>query len=667
MNHFDFLPIYDIIFYIKGEEMKNKEIDLGRILKPIIFIILAFTLEIIQFAIFGFKSTDGSTQLLPSYILLDIAIWLIFASIIFAMNKKWSQDLCFYIFLIIQIVFNIINIILCKTLGNVFYFKLIGLASEGAEAFDWGMIRWGFIAVNISILIVAIISQVLIDKFANKKLQLKKLSGRILGFVVFSVCLTVGVTTFGVQINYLSPYDQQICDELTLKNYSMQKLGTYGFYVRDAINSISQPKPDITKEEAVALIEEGQKQENPQAILHDDNLIIIMLESFDKFAIDPYNTPTIYNLMQESIVANQFISNNKTNISETIGLLGYMPFEEELDLQDNQRLATKYSLPNLFNNQSYQTNYFHSYKSTFYNRDKIIAKLGFDNTYFLEDAELEDKSLKFYEWNSEVDYFNYFKEQIAPTDGSKFMSFYLTVATHGEYSTPNARFEKYYTQYEYNLENTDFKDWFSSQGFNYPQDSEYQTYLKHFKAAAMDTDAMVAALLEHLNTPLENGTKLIDNTSILFYADHNCFYHDLCYNIKGTDAKDTTNLKSYQVPMFIYSQKLGHQEIDNFVDTYDLHPTVCELYGLPYSTYMTYGEAILDGEGKDISKDEDKIYFSQKVGYYSNKFHSTGLANPLPVAGGGIQNQSDATRYINNVKTYYEKQKNLHYIYICKW
>jgi len=648
-------------------KIKNKEILLSRLLKPIIFLALAFILEIIQFAIFAFKSSDGSLQLLPSYILLDIAIWLIFAGIIFAMNKKWSQNIYFYIFIIIQIVFNIINIILSKTLGNVFYFKLIGLASEGAEAFDWGMIRWGSISINLAIFILAIISQILIDKFANKKLQLNKISAKVLGLIVFASCLVTGVTTFAIQTNFLSPYDQQICDELTLKNYSMQKLGTFGFYIRDAINSIAQPKPDLTKEEALKLIEEGQKEENQNAILHNDNLIIIMLESFDEFAIDPYNTPTIYKLMQESIVANQYISNNKTNISETIGLLGYMPFEEELSLENNQYLATKYSLPNLFKNQGYQTNYFHSYKSSFYNRDKIISKLGFDGTYFIEDADLEDKSTSFYEWNSEVDFFNYFKNQIAPTDGSKFMSFYLTVATHGKYDKANERFAKYYQQYDYNLENTDYKSWLNSQGYVFPEDIDDQTYLKHFKAAAMDTDAMVAKLLEHLNTTQENGRKLIDNTSILFYADHNCFYHDLCYRIKNTDAKDTSNLKSYQVPMFIYSSKLQAQKIDQFTNTYDLHPTICELYGLPYSTYMTYGSAILDSEGKNIVCDEDKIYFSQKVGYFSNKFHSTGLNNPLPVTGGGIQDISEATRYINNVKKYYDKQINLHYIYTYKW
>jgi len=267
-------------------KIKNKEILLSRLLKPIIFLALAFILEIIQFAIFAFKSSDGSLQLLPSYILLDIAIWLIFAGIIFAMNKKWSQNIYFYIFIIIQIVFNIINIILSKTLGNVFYFKLIGLASEGAEAFDWGMIRWGSISINLAIFILAIISQILIDKFANKKLQLNKISAKVLGLIVFASCLVTGVTTFAIQTNFLSPYDQQICDELTLKNYSMQKLGTFGFYIRDAINSIAQPKPDLTKEEALKLIEEGQKEKNQNAILHNDNLIIIMLESFDEFAID---------------------------------------------------------------------------------------------------------------------------------------------------------------------------------------------------------------------------------------------------------------------------------------------------------------------------------------------------------------------------------------------
>lgn len=640
----------------------TKKLNLNKIVKPVLFLIVALILEVIQFSILNYQNQNGQIQLLPAYIFLDLGVWLVMAGIIFVFNKRWLQNIFLYAFIIIQIVINITNSIINNSLGYVFYFKLLSLTSEGINAFNWGLVNWGCVAGNLIIFVVLIIAQIVIDKYCKKTFSIKKKFLHLISYCGMLVCCAIGVSSYALQVNAFSDNDKDIWSELVFKNYSMQQFGTYGFYLKDIANTINPPSSEINKEDALKKINRGNTQENKDAILYGDNVIVVMLESFDWFAIDPYNTPTIYNLLDDSVVFSNFISNNKTNISEDIGLIGYMPFDEKLNITKNDGLTTEYSLPNLFKAQGYQTNYIHSYISTFYNRNVINKNIGFDNLYFIEDADIDDKSVDFDMWNSEIDVFNSFKEQIAPTDGSKFMSFYLTVGTHGRYNSD--RFSRNFEQYEKNVKETDYVNWMKEQGYIFPEDEETYALLREFKSAAIDTDLMVADLLEHLNKENADGTRLIDNTSVVFYADHNAYYHDLCYKLKGTDSKDVKNLKSYNVPLFIYSQKLQAQKIETFTHTYDIYPTICQLYGLPYNTFMALGETLINADGT-LHEDAYRIYYSQLSGYYTQNFFSTSPTTPVPIS----ETASDKEKliFLERVWDYYSRQKILNYVYKYEW
>ncbi len=640
----------------------TKKLNLNKIVKPVLFLIVALILEVIQFSILNYQNQNGQIQLLPAYIFLDLGVWLVMAGIIFVFNKRWLQNIFMYAFIIIQIVINITNSIINNSLGYIFYFKLLSLTSEGINAFNWGLVNWGCVAGNLIIFVVLIIAQIVIDKYCKKTFSIKKKFLHLISYCGMLVCCAIGVSSYALQVNAFSDNDKDIWSELVFKNYSMQQFGTYGFYLKDIANTINPPSSEINKEDALKKINRGNTQENKDAILYGDNVIVVMLESFDWFAIDPYNTPTIYNLLEDSVVFSNFISNNKTNISEDIGLIGYMPFDERLNITKNDGLTTEYSLPNLFKAQGYQTNYIHSYISTFYNRNVINKNIGFDNLYFIEDADIDDKSVDFDMWNSEIDVFNSFKEQIAPTDGSKFMSFYLTVGTHGRYNSD--RFSRNFEQYEKNVKETDYVNWMKDQGYIFPEDEETYALLREFKSAAIDTDLMVADLLEHLNKENADGTRLIDNTSVVFYADHNAYYHDLCYKLKGTDSKDVKNLKSYNVPFFIYSQKLQAQKIETFTHTYDIYPTICQLYGLPYNTFMALGETLINADGT-LHEDAYRIYYSQLSGYYTQNFFSTSPTTPVPIS----ENTSDKEKliFLERVWDYYSRQKILNYVYKYEW
>ena len=49
-------------------------------------------------------------------------------------------------------------------------------------------------------------------------------------------------------------------------------------------------------------------------LLEDKNVIMIMMESFQWFAVDEYLTPNIYNLAKDNLTFSNHYSNNKTNV-----------------------------------------------------------------------------------------------------------------------------------------------------------------------------------------------------------------------------------------------------------------------------------------------------------------------------------------------------------------
>ena len=641
---------------MKNNITKSHEIPLNKILKPILYIFFSILLEIIQFLFLGFKK-NGSIQFLPTYFIFNLSVNLIVAGLIFVWNKKWVQNIFFYVFLAIQVFFNIINSLLYTIFGYVFYFNLLTLLDEGIGAFNFGLIHWPSVFANLAILGVIIASQIVVDKRLNFKISTKKLSSFALSLIVFFSCIAVGTTGYSIQTVTISETDNKyFYQDLVFKNSCLQKFGIYGYLMKDIANLIHYPDLKLDKQLIMNEIKNSEARLNPSATLYDDNLIVIMLESFDWFAIDPYNTPNIYHrLMGEGVVMTDFISNNKTNISEDISLLGYMPLEETLNVKSDQ-LSVAYSLPNLFKAQGYQTNYFHSYLKTFYGRNTINKNIGFENLYFIEDADIENKNLEFNHWNKETDFFEYFKDKIAPTD-QKFMSYYLTVSTHGSYDVNKPNFEEYYDIYDSNLEKS--KAWLEEQGFIYPTNKADQQRLRQFKSAAIDTDKMIGLLLDHLeNSVNSDGTKLIDNTSIVLFADHNAYFHDLAYKMRGNAPKDYKKIDSFNVPLMIYSKKLEAQKISYFTNTYDIYPTICELYGLPYSKYMSIGYDI-------FSKDNPyRLYFSQLTGYYTDKIYSSNIFDKILISD---VSRKEIEEFETKALEMFTRQQILNQIYRQRW
>ena len=653
----------------KKEELiyeKHKR-GLNQLLKPALYLLISIILEIVSFAIFDFQTKSGSNKILPQYILFDIGVWLFVCGLIICTKKNWISNTIFYISIVFKVTIFIINVTLKADFGYLFTFDKARLLPEMIESMNTSFINYGLIATAIIGAITVIALPIVFDKVLGKfKIELKKVSNSIFCLLLFLITATIGAGCFTAQTALLKTSnahtelydDKYLYENQQIHDLAFQKFGSGGFYLKNLFNLIF-PNAGTSKSEINKTIEEYNKSvktKNTSASFYDKNLIIIMMESFEWFAIDPYNTPNLWamktgsasaNISKQGIVFTNYQSNNKTNVSENICMLGYMPNEATFVVDNSNVYATKYSLPNLFKAEGYTTSYFHNWKINFYNRDTVNKNIGFDNIYSLDDFEHSEKSTKFNFYNRESDFVEQFMDKIAPTTG-KFMSFYTTVSSHGTYTVQNDRFEKYFQTYDSNLEQ--MKAWFEEQGYIYPEDEEYQSILKEYKSAAMDTDEMIGKLFAHLNS-----SGLIDNTAVMVYSDHNAYYQNLTKKIKGTEDADYSSQIAYSVPLMIYAKDLPSIEIKNFCSTYDIYPTLCEMFGLPYNTINALGKDMIDETAI-----KDTIYSSSLTGFSSEKCYSK---NMQYITKYYDATDDDVEKFKDNVCEFLNKQKTLHIVY----
>jgi phosphoglycerol transferase MdoB-like AlkP superfamily enzyme len=185
----------------------------------------------------------------------------------------------------------------------------------------------------------------------------------------------------------------------------------------------------------------------------------------------------------------------------------------------------------------------------------------------------------------------------------------------------------------------------------FPENKVDQKILRQYKSAAMDTDRMVKLLFEHLNS-----TGLIENTSVVLYSDHNAYYHDLSYKIKGTDSNDYKNQNTYIVPCMIYSEKITGSNNYNFTSAYDLYPTLTALYGLKFNTYCAQGIDIM------TNKNNTGFYVSHLTGYYSANCYSKDMSYCVSYKNSA----SDIESFKKAACEFYKKQLLLETIYYAK-
>ncbi len=650
---------------------KVKEIDGYRVFLPLLFIAFAIIFEIANFLYLGFTDSNGNLMVVPTYFLFDIGIMIIFAGIIYIVTNKVAMNVVYYFLLSMQFIINVVNSTLYAIFGDVLSFDSLFLGAEATSALTVNLIDWIGVLINVLLFASMITLTVLLQKRCKIVFKYKKFSKTAFILASFLLFETVGITLYSLERssletavsadNEIETSDEYLYDHFQFKLDAFKKFGHYGFYVKSFLSYIF---PDDIGDVSTYqnFIDDGHVASNNLAPLYGDNLVVILCESLDWFAIDPYNTPTLYRLAggEDTIVFKQFYGRNRTNISEALTLLGFVSKNYMLKTAVNSGYDFSYSLPNLFKSASgdenVTTSYFHANDKTFYSRNDThgVNGVGFDNLYFADSYTGEQEFGGFYHWIEDVEFTSNLMDEFLPTD-SQFLTYYATITTHGPYDYEQRYLGDCYQEYDDNFEK--FKTWFvENTDFIFPTDDETLELFRHYKSAMIDLDNTVANILNEID---ERG--LTDNTSVLLFADHNSYYSNLCYRIKGVEKSEFSNTYVNNIPMFLYSPKLfklygdNFDEVENtYCNTYDILPTICDLYGLASNKNLYQGYSVFSD---DI---ENSLFVSNLGGMFTKDIFSFNISN-LYVVGDDVS-QLDKEKFKVNANKYWKKQEYIEVI-----
>ena len=309
-------------------------------LHPTIFIVFSILLEIINFASLGFG-------VLPKYFLLDFAFILIYLGILFLTptgGKTWI--ILASVLLFVQVFLNILNNTLYRMLSEVFDFSMLSLGGQAVQIFDASFVNWWYAVLNIFVFLAFILLSIFLYKTLPRN-NFSKKTRIIMVLCLFIGFQSVGIGTFCAQSHQLSHKtdtsesteitDEDLWNNSFMKVEAFKRFGTFGFYIKDIGRQLSSSTKmqEHTKLDIDMQILEGSKIKNARSeyfgAAQNDNLIMLCLESFDSFAIDPINTPFLYSLTKGGATfMSNYHSKNATNISEAIAFIGNSPYERML-------------------------------------------------------------------------------------------------------------------------------------------------------------------------------------------------------------------------------------------------------------------------------------------------------------------------------------------------
>lgn len=639
-----------------------------------IFIVASILLEVANFVRLGLG-------FLPTCFGIEFAILLMIAGFIFLVPTEPLKITVMSIFFGVQLLMNIANASLYKVMYELVTVDMIfTLGFETVDAFDFAHLDMTAIICALIVLVIYI-AMIIIGRKVMPKYKIRKTRTAIVSLLILIFCVEIlGFSSLKMfEVGYFAGAEQNVYvdnnkflyeNTTSAKFASLKKYGFWSFYIHNASNffnynstlsdeEYSNLNEYITNSSNFKYSYSDYNNVNVSGALSGDNLIVIMLESVEWFAIDPYNTPRLYEFIEDYCVKfTNFYGRNKTNISEQVSMLGnYVSDSSLVTINNNVGLNVPNSLPNLFKADGYESvNFFHDYDGKVYSRNIVNKAIGFDNVYAEEQCPIDNKSQYLGDFLDDGDFVEAYKELFMPRDKS-FFSYYTTVTTHGPYDKTNERYTEYYNLFESNYSNYCKYVQDNNLGYATPNvgSNEYQI-LKEYKARAMAVDNAINVILNYLKTTRDgNNLPLYDNTTILMFADHNAYYSELGYKVKNID-KYENNKEIYNIPFTIFNKSLQAGEVDTFCNTFDIYPTICDLYGLEFNNGLTQGYSVFS------EQIEGSLMVSMMAGIFDDDYFTVTL-DDYTAQNNSLDTNAKLAGFKQKINNFYEKQQYIEAYY----
>ncbi len=362
------------------------------------------------------------------------------------------------------------------------------------------------------------------------------------------------------------------------------RFGIFEYIVKDSANTVSSlTKPPIDDEDAKAIKDHIASQSDNVSSKHGiysgKNLVLVLCESLNYYAIDEELTPTLYMMANDGYYfSNNYapIYQSATGDSEFISLTGMMPSVDygttSYTFYDNDY---PFALANLFRETGYNANSYHSYITNFYNRQLFHTSLGFETFY-------DESLLGLYRDEYYTDAFNWhddsmlFERTLANTEltDGPFFDFVITASGHMPYVEGRSEIAK-------NLDAID-----DSSLNDIPAEAKY------YLAAQMNLDKGLKTLIDGLE---KEG--VLNDTIIIIYGDH--YPYGLKTDAGIDEVIGSDDYTKYQTPLIIYDPTTKGETIDDLSSTFDIYPTICDLFGLDIKEAFRVGRTLF-GEGESV-------------------------------------------------------------------
>ncbi|MDD4815721.1 MAG: sulfatase-like hydrolase/transferase [Clostridia bacterium] len=646
---------------ITKEKRTKRRICYADIFYPLIFIGFTFVLNVLNALWLGMN-------IVPKYFLLELSIVFGLSLIIFLMPNQIAKKVTSYLFLTFIIVVNCINACVYMVFGDVFHLQMLFLLTETFSVLDISYFNIPAITIYVLVFILFIAINIFFTKYAKKEkiyFSIPKFKDTFCVFIAIIIatssffCISQQQIKSTVSADSIASVDvtndNSLYENLLFKYNSLEKFGFFGFYTKELINLVFGSNLQITsstKSNIYQTLLDNHNQNGStvnQGILEGDNLICILTESLEWFAIDPIYTPTLYSMYENSVCLTNYYSKNKTNISE--GIINFAGMPSSCIMPDSVNgipISTPYSLASMFSNREYSSNYFHSFLDYFYNRNKIMPATGFENLYFANKTEMDYVTSSFTTICSDLMFFDAVKDQLIPNNGEKFFSAYATMSTHADYGYKKESLLNYYDLFE-NTEDFDLFSLYMIENYNVDlslmSKNDVDLFL-NYKVGAMDLDKTLEAILANLQEKNLQG-----NTTIVLYADHNCYGNDVGYIMKNINKRNIYDNETYRVPACIYSSKLPAQNIEEFTNPYDLNKTISILFNLDYNDAISNGYNIFDEE--DIA---NSFFVSFTSGIFSDGYFTRDYEKIYNQSGEIIADENEIENFVAKINKFYTKQ-----------
>ncbi len=552
-------------------------------------------------------------------------LWISLILCICLFSKKKIGKIIYILFFILSLALYLVNNIYYSMTGVFFDFSMVLLASEGSE-YLLDAIKNCDLSVYL-FLIPIFITFVLAIKVYPKE-EHKSYKGIIVTIFIFILLHSVTPVFLGKANEELTwstwRNPRNIYNSFNDNNKAIKVSGLYEYTVRNFYITFLKSDEGANQKDLDFLKEEYSKEKEVNKNKYtgkykDNNLIIVQLEGLDSWLINKNDTPTLYNMMKNSInFTNHYSYYNgggSTFNSEFAVNTGFItPLSYTQNAYTFNKNSFPYSLAHLFKEQGYTVNAFHMNTKEYYSRGTNYKNWGYDNYYGLVDQNTyKDNS---YYLDRELLLNEEFKEKMFGSE--KFVDYIITYTNHMPFSPEKGNCKM--------LLDLDSKE---NENVSYDLTEEDCA-----RRQAKETDYMMELLVKELKE-----RELFDKTTIVVLTDH--YLYTISDKTILDKYKNTSNNLINHTPFFIYTNNKDKKTIKTVTSQLNVLPTVLNLFGIDYNPNYYIGQDALSNNYQKL------VFFSDYSWYDGNVY----------VDGGVVTNN----KYINQ-NALEEKNYNVNYL-----